>query len=188
MKKMPQMTWHLGVLATLFCCVSLIVAPPVFAAADSMSKIAIVNMDVILQKSTAAKHVREQMNKKMKAQKEKHKKTTHSLDAAKKSLVSEKEKLSEDDFRKKRAEFEQKVIAAQRDAFSGQQKIERSVEQSLKQLRMKSGAIVRDIAKEHNIGIVLSHEQVVMAIGSLDITEDVLARLNKEMKTLPVKW
>jgi Skp family chaperone for outer membrane proteins len=158
------------------------------AATDGQLTIGIVDMDLLMQKSSAAKHVRSQIDKKRSAYQGELKALDQKLAATKQDLMKGDAKLTPEDLKKKQSIFYEKVVAAQKKTQTEQRAMDAAVERSLNELRKKTALIIRDVAKERKIDVVLSHQAVIIAASALDITDEVLARLDKDMKTLPVKW
>lgn len=158
------------------------------AATDGQLTIGIVDMDLLMQKSSAAKHVRSQIDKKRSAYQGELKALDQKLAATKQDLMKGDAKLTPEDLKKKQSIFYEKVVAAQKKTQTEQRAMDAAVERSLNDLRKKTALIIRDVAKERKIDVVLSHQAVIIAASALDITDEVLARLDKDMKTLPVKW
>ena len=178
-------------LAVLACAVLLFAGTPASAenkAGDGALTIGIVDMDVLMQKSTAAKHVRDQIDKKRTAYQGELKALDQKLTATKQDMMKGETKLTPEDLKKKQGVFYEKVMAAQKKTQTEQRAMDAAVERSLNELRKKMVLLIRDVAKERDIEVVLSHQAVIIAASVLDITDEVLARLNKDMKTMPVKW
>ena len=185
MKKLPLILVAVALFVALSAYFPVHAETPKAKAAPT---IAIVNMDLVLKKSTAGKHLQEQLKKKRNSYLGQLKKKHEKLNASKKNILKDKEKMGADAFKAKQGEFQKQVLNVGNEEVAERRKIEESVEKGFKKLRLKSADIVREIAKQRGIAVVLSHKQVVMAASSLDITDEVLSRLNKEMKTLPIKW
>lgn len=182
----------LHLLAVLACAGLLFAGAPAMAetnaAADGQLTIGIVDMDLLMQKSSAAKHVRSQIDKKRSAYQGELKALDQKLAATKQDLMKGDSKMTPEDLKKKQSVFYEKVIAAQKKTQTEQRAMDAAVERSLNELRKKTALIIRDVAKERKIDVVLSHQAVIIAASALDITDEVLARLDKDMKTLSVKW
>ncbi len=150
--------------------------------------IGIVDMDMIMQNAAAAKHVREQIDKKRTEYQRGLQATEQKLTASQQELIKQQEGMPEEAFREKQQGFHRQVMEAQRTTQTEQRQMDIAVERSLNELRQKTGEIVRVVARQRNIDVVLASHAVIIAASALDITDEVLARLNQEMKTLPVKW
>jgi len=161
---------------------------PEKSAAGATLSIGIVDMDLLMQKSSAAQNVRAQIEKKRSSYQGELKALDQKLAATKQDMMQGETKLTPEALKKKQGIFYEKVMAAQKKAQTEQRSMDIAVERSLQELRKKTALIIRDVAKERKIDVVLSHQAVIIAASALDMTDEVLARLNKDMKTLPVKW
>ncbi|TNE27376.1 MAG: OmpH family outer membrane protein [Alphaproteobacteria bacterium] len=179
----------LHMLAVLVCVGLLFGGTP--AAAETKEghlTIGIVDMDLLMQKSSAAKHVRSQIDKKRSAYQGELKALDQKLAATKQDLMKGDTKPTPEDLKKKQSIFYEKVVEAQKKTQTEQRAMDAAVERSLNELRKKTALIIRDVAKERKIDVVLSHQAVIIAASAFDITDEVLVRLDKDMKTLPIKW
>ena len=150
--------------------------------------IGVVNMDMVLQQSIATKTLKSKIDKKRKEYQEVIKKRGKKLQDFQQEVIKQQDSMKKEELTAKKKLFQQKVISAQRDTQEEIKNIDMAVAESLKELRKKAVMIVADIAKERNLDIVLSHQQVIIANKNIDITKDVLERLNKNVKSIPIKW
>lgn len=185
----------LHMLAVFVCATLFFAAPPASAETaaagklgDGILTIGIVDMDLLMQKSSAAKHIRDQIDKKRTAYQGELKALDQKLAATKQDMMKGDTKPTPEELKKKQGIFYEKVMAAQKKTQTEQRAMDAAVENSLNELRKKTALIIRDVAKERKIDVVLSHQAVIIAASALDITDEVLERLNKDMKTMPVKW
>lgn len=158
------------------------------AQAEEGLKIAVVDMQFVMQQSTAGKSVRDKLDK----QREKYMKQ---IKAKEDELLSMEEELKRqrgvakpEEFDKKRAEFEKQISAAQAEANKLKASLERAYNDAMTKLRGETAKIIADVAKAQGVSVVLSRQSVVLAEKSLDITPQVVESLNKTLKDIPVSW
>ena len=149
-------------------------------AADAAPlKVAIVNVQDVLQKSPRVNAISKKLESDFKARQTKisdeQKSLQNELDKFKKdsTTMSQKEK---DSMQKKitndKADLVKQVVAYQQDLQKEQQKVMQGI---LKDLN----GIVTKIAKSQNYTLVLDSQAVIFAADGSDITKDVAAQFNK---------
>lgn len=170
------------IVAALFA--TLFLAQPAFAE----EKIAVVNIQQIMRDSGAAKSVREQLQSKQKS-------FQSELDAKEKALQKEDQELVKQQANLSKEAFEQKVNAFRQKAMSARQEIQNKKAQldkgfqgALNQIQTTTLNIVKEVATEKGYNIVLSSSQVLYNGSNMDITGEVLARLNKKLPSVSVKF
>lgn len=176
------------VAGVVFMLASPVKAADTAAAAASTFPIAVVDMNKVLQVSDAAKNARDQLEAKRKEYQDQISAKESALRSTEQELIKQKPSMSEADFNKKREEFEGKVVEAQKLVQEHKKSLDVGFNNSLSTLQNEVAAIVGDIAKERKFLMVMSNDGVVLAERSLDITDEVLTRLNKKIKKLPVDW
>jgi outer membrane protein len=156
------------------------------AAADS--SIGVVNTQKIMRDSKAAQSVRSQLQSKQKA-------FQSELDAKEKQLLSEDQALVKQRSTMEQAAFEQKVkdfrakaAVAQREVQAKKLQVDKALASSLESIQETVLEIVKEVAAEKKMTTVLSAGQVLYAEPALDITDEVLNRLNKKLPNVAVKF
>ena len=100
------------------------------------------------------------------------------------SLAEERERLSPDEFRSRVRDFDKKVFAnrdfAQREAG----KLQALQAQAQASIRRSIAPILSLIMKEREAKLLLDKSQVVLSLEALEVTDEVLARLDEAMPSL----
>jgi len=158
------------------------------AATDGTLRFGIVDLDRLISDSDAGKAINKALNDKYK---------TFEAEIAKeeKSLITERDKIKQESSSLKKEEFEAKVNAfekkyadAQKMVQQRRQTFDAGANSGTKKLREEALKITAAIAADRKLDIVLSDNSVVLAERAFDITEEALARLNKEVKSVPIDW
>lgn len=157
------------------------------ALADTL--VGVVNVQKIMKESKAAVSVRSQLETKQKsfqAELEAKEKTFY---AEKQALVKEaattKDKAA---FEKKAKEFETKVNSAQRDFESKKAQIGKASVGAWEQIQTTVVGIVKDVATERKMNVVVTSGQAIYFDASLDVTAEVLKRLDAKLPSISVKF
>lgn len=169
---------------------SLVALGFVAAATPAMAEtsIAVVNTQKIMRDSKAAQSVRSQLQAKQKS-------FQAELDAKEKQLLAEDQALVKQRSTMEQAAFEQKVkdfrskaATAQREVQQKKLQVDKALAGALENIQQTTIDIVKEIAAEKKITLVVSSAQVLYTEASLDITEEVLNRLNTKLPNVAVKF
>lgn len=170
---------------------SLIAAVAVFMAAPAFaenSPVATVNIQQIMQDSTAAKSVREQLESKQKAFQNEVTKKQDALQKEKRDLDKKQSVLSKEAFEEKERAFMNKVTNARKDMDSKKALLDNAFSRSLADIQKAVTDIITDIAKEKSFSVAIPTSELLYGDPKLDITDEVLKRLNQKLPKLDVKF
>tara|TARA_X000001036_G_scaffold409025_1_gene419749 strand:+ start:386 stop:694 length:309 start_codon:yes stop_codon:yes gene_type:complete len=99
-------------------------------------------------------------------------------------LIEQKKILSNDEYKKKVTELRSKVSALQKERSNLLQSVAKQRAIAKKELLKNLNPIVRDYMLEKKIRMVVDKKTVLLADDSLDITKDIVGRLNKKLKSI----
>lgn len=156
------------------------------ANAQSTQEIAIVDIQGLLQKSKAAVSVQKQLKDQRKSFQAEFSKYEDKLKAAEKELAGQRAKLSAEEFNKKRKEFEKQLLETRSLVQSRKSALDAALKEAMGKLRVEIIKIVADIAEEKDYKLVMSRQNVIIVDKNIDITQDVLAKLDKSLKKIPL--
>jgi Skp family chaperone for outer membrane proteins len=145
------------------------------------SKIAVVNMQAILEKASAAVDIRERIKKQSEQYLAEITKEEDKLRADEKKLASESGVLAKEVLEKKRKEFQDKVIKVQKNAQDKRANLDNSFKNSLEQVDKVISEIIGELAKEKGFEVAMPTSQIIYWQKELDITDEVLTRLDKKL-------
>lgn len=159
---------------------------PALARADMM--IAVVDMQEVLNKTDAAKNILEQA----KAQREKLAKEIKAIeDGLKKDeadLIKKKDTVKADEFEKLKKDFEKKLQDARAKVQAKRKSTDDAFNKAVGELRDNVLAVVTALSDEKKIQLVITKQNVVIGSNSLDITQDVMTKLNARIKAIKIKF
>lgn len=158
------------------------------ATASAANNIATVNIPEIMQKSTAALSIKEQLDSKQKAFKAEMTKKEEQLNAEEKEISKQRSVLSADAMEKKIKAFKAKYTKAQQDVQAKRAELEGAFSTSLGDIQKAVYDIVGQMAKEKGYIVVLPNTQILWSDPSLDITNDVLTKLNSTLPKVTVTF
>lgn len=157
-----------------------------FALPALADGVAVVNIQEIMHSSTAAKSVKEQLDAKRKSFQTEMSRKEAELQKEDQALGQQRSLLSPEAFDKKLKEFKAKANGAQKEVQTKGGELDSAVSASLNQIQKAIGEIVDDLAKQRGYTLVETTSQLLYADPKLDITQDVLTRLNKKLPKVSV--
>lgn len=152
----------------------------------AQQSIAIVDVDKLLSESKAGKSIQSQHGNKRESFQKEFTALENKLMEAEKSLVKDKESLSPEEFAKKRESF-QKEFQQTRNLFQKRRNaLDKGLADAFKMLRKIIIQTTAEVSEEKKFDIVVTRESVVIVDKKMDITDEVLARMNKKISNIPL--
>ena len=159
-------------------------APLGGAAAQSETgpDIAVIDIQRLLRKAKAAVDFTNQIERQRQLFREQISEREKELRAADQELARQRTKLPAEAFAEKRREFEVRLVEVQREAQTRMRELDQVRADGRRQVQRAITNIVAEIARERGIGLVIAQQgQIVLVKSALDITEEVLKRLNEKL-------
>lgn len=172
-------------LYTLLFATAIVLAPA--AQAEGVS-IAIVNVQKIMHDAAAAKSASDQLEKKQKSYQDELKKKDDALQKEEQELTKQKNVLSKEAFEEKTRAFRGKVTDIQKEVQSKKALLDNAYARALADIQKAVTDIIADMAKEKGFTLAIPTSQLLYAENKLDISDEVLSRLNKKLPKLDVKF
>jgi len=157
-------------------------------AQDAKQQIAVVNIQGIMKDSTAATSVREQLESKQKAFQAEITKKEEALQKEDQELAKQQSVLSKEAFAEKRKSFVTKATEVQKEVQAKKALLDTAFERSLNDIQKAVNDIITDLAKEKGFILAVPTSQILYADEKLDVSKDVLDRLNKKLPKVDVKF
>lgn len=158
------------------------------AHAEDALKVAVVNVQKVMAESTAAKNIREQLESKQKTFQSELTKKAESLQKEKQDIAKQQSVLSKEAFETKAREFNKKETEVQKDVQQKRAMLDGATEKALSDIQKATIEIIAEIAKERKLTLALPTSQILYADNTLDISDEVVTRLNKQVPKLEVKF
>ncbi len=149
--------------------------------------IVIVDTQELMSKSKAARSIQKQgvaLREKYQGKIESIEKDLKKLEGA---LVKASKGKSKDDFLKKQKAFQDNVLESKKTVAELNQKMDKAVGSALKKLKDEIIEIVEGIADDNQYDIVLSNTNVLVVSDKIDITDNVMKKLNDEVSSISVR-
>lgn len=141
--------------------------------------IGVIDLQAILGKSTAARMVASQRENYLNtyqavvAEKEKE------LRAVDQKLAQERPTLDAATFKKRRDDFQSQVSRFQKEVEARRHNLERAYTKAMNEIQATVIGKTKDIANERGLNMIVYRSQVFLFDPSMDITDEVLAAVNK---------
>lgn len=157
------------------------------ASGATAFKMAVIDVQALLSKSEAAKSIQEQINTEREQLQKAVIEQEQKLKEQEKALIASNGKVSEAEFNKNKAALEKNVMEARQQFQRKKRALEDAAGKSLESLREEITVIVAELSDKDKYDIVVTRQNVVLAVKSMDLTEEVMSRLNDKIKKIDLK-
>jgi outer membrane protein len=154
------------------------------SAVIPIPKIAMVDVAKIIRDSLAAQSLREQLDKIRRKERDKISKLEDTLRDSRQEVDRQRTVLSPEAYGKKVQEWERKSSAHVREVEKRKQELDIAFEKSLVKIQNVLLKIIQTVADEKEINLVFTRNQVLFVDADMNITDTVMASLNKQLATV----
>ncbi len=138
----------------------------------------------ILNESDAGKKAQDflknKLNKGIKNIQDKEKK----IQEEEKKIISQKKIISAEEYKKKVTELRSKVSSLQKERNQLLESVAKQRTKARNELLKNLNPIIKDYMKEKNIRMVVDKKSLLLADENLNITKEIMSRLNKKLKSV----
>jgi len=147
---------------------------------------AVIDYQRILREAAAARSIRDQIEVRRKAYQEEISKEEQRLHEADKEFAKQRSLLTAEAFTEKRREFEHDVAEVQRLVQERRRELDNVAAVALNQVKEALIEVVTSIADERGFNLVLPSSEVLFFARRIDLTEEVLAKLDGRLPDVRV--
>tara|TARA_B110000967_G_scaffold206549_1_gene253540 strand:- start:857 stop:1372 length:516 start_codon:yes stop_codon:yes gene_type:complete len=140
----------------------------------------------VLNNSKAGAQAQKELKDKMQRETIKFSKQEENIKNEEKKIILEKKVITNEVFKEKVNTLRQKVAKLQEDKKKSFTSIAKSRDDAKKTLLKKVNPIIKKYMEENNIRIILDKKSVVMGDSTLEITDQIITILNKEISSLKI--
>ena len=186
-KGLPQ---YLKFLFCLSVCFAL--GQPCFAQTDegvegntpvmAVKRIALVDLDGVLRKADANNRIRELLDGQRAKFQEEFRAVEVDLQQSERDLLSRRDLMTKEEYEKLVTAFQVRVAELQKDIQYKRQSIDNAYQKALRRIRSLAIEEVTKIAGEKKIDLILKRDSSVIFLPHLNISDEVLKRLNERTK------
>ncbi len=159
-----------------------------FAVNANAGGIGILDVEKIVKESVAMRDIQNKVTKKQDEYQKEVTKKQSALEAEQKKLESKKNTFSKEALEKEVTAFEKKVDDLKTFVDKKQNSLKKASMDGMGKVNDKIKDIIADISKEKDLDVIMPSAQALYYKDELDISEEVLTRLNKKITKADVKF
>jgi outer membrane protein len=149
--------------------------------------IAIIDVQRILSESLAAKNVQKQLEARRAKFQSETQGEENELRKSEQELSKQRSKLAADIYADREQQLNQRFLAVERHVQSRRKLLDQAFTESMNAVRAGLLDIVADLAHERGVNLVLVKQQALWVDAPMDVTDEVLARLNAKLPQVAIK-
>lgn len=150
--------------------------------------IAVVNIDKLLHECKAAKQVQIELETQRFKFQEEMKKQEEFFLAWDKKLVEQQKDMKSEEFAEKRKEFDAKLAEVHQKATQHREQLEAAFNEAMTIVQETILLLIRDAAVENKYKLVIPRSFVIFREDALEITDELLKKLDEKLPSLTLKW
>lgn len=150
-------------------------------------KIGIVDVQRVLNEAKAAKGIRPEIEKLRKQFQDHVREQEKTLRKAEQDLSQQRALLSRDAFNEKRRNFSEQANRAQQEVQDKRKMLDEAFNKTKNEILSNLVEVAQDVARTKDLNIVMEKRYVFISAKTLDITNDVLAALNKRLPKVTIE-
>jgi Skp family chaperone for outer membrane proteins len=154
------------------------------ASAIPRPTVGVIDLQRILREADAAQNVRDKREEYVTEYQADAAHVEQELRAADQELARLRNSAAPDAFAAKRSAFQKRVAESQRDVQLRRRKLERAFGKAMSSVQQATIRIADEIAAEKGVNIILYRSQVFLFDNAMDLTEEILGRLDARMPTV----
>jgi outer membrane protein len=150
--------------------------------------VGILDVEKIVKESSAMRDIQNKITKRQDEYQKEVTKKQDELEAEQKRIEGKKNVLSKEAFEKETKGFEKKIDDLKTFVDKKQNSLKKASMDSMSKVNDKIKDIIADIAKEQDFDIIVPASQTLFYKDALDVSSEVLKRLNKKITKVDVKF
>ncbi len=150
--------------------------------------LAVLDVEKIVKESTAMRDIQSKVSKKQGEYQKEVDKKQKDLEAEQKKIEGKRNVLSKEAFEKESKKFEEKVTELKALVEKKQSSLKKASVDSMSKVNEKVKEIIAEVSKEKDLDVIVPAAQTLFFKDGLDISEEVLTRLNKKITKVDVKF
>ena len=141
----------------------------------------------ILNESVAGKKAQKSLKNKLESGINKLNEKQKIIQEEEKKIIQQKKIIKPEEYKSKVDELRLKVSNLQKERSKVLQEVSKSRSKARTELLKNLNPIIKEYMQEKRIRMVVDKKSLLLADENLDITKDILERLNKKLKTINIK-
>jgi Skp family chaperone for outer membrane proteins len=152
-----------------------------------VKRIALVDLDGVLRAADANNRVRELLDGQRAKFQEEFRAIEVNLQQSERDLLAKRELMSKDEYEKLVTAFQARVSSVQKEIQYKRQSIDNAYQKALSDIRKLAIGVITKIASEREIDLILNRDSSVIFLPHLNISDEVLSRLNERTKNARIE-
>lgn len=170
-------------LILVFLAVASLFRPDSAGAAEGQT-VAVLNVQQVMRQSKAGQSLQDQIDQVHAANLERDRKADEALRAEDQALQAQRAVLSAEAFAQKRKELQSRLAVQRQEFNERRQRFQASVDKAWFEIRGAMLEITVEIAAEREIDVVVTQASTALMTKDLNITKEVLARLDQKLSAV----
>ena len=150
-------------------------------------KIVYLNVDKIMQYSSAGKSIKKQLENIYNKNLEKFKISDEILKTKEKKIIAQKNILSQEDFEKEISSLRSEIVKFQKEQVKARDNLNKLRIGASNKLIVELSPILKEYAENNSISLILQKKNIVMGKKEIEITDEILSIANKKIKEIKIK-
>ena len=150
-------------------------------------RIGLADLNEVLRAAVANVKVRELLDVQRQKFQSEFSKVEAELQQTERDLMSKRELLSADEYDKQIKSFQARVTRLQQDIQKQRQSIDNAYQKAQSNIRAEAISVITEIASEMQLDLVLQRDSSLIFLPHLNISEEVLKRLNERTKNARIE-
>lgn len=167
---------------------ALFVSSLLFIGNAAASEVGVLDVEKIVKESSAMRDIQNKISKKQDEYQKEVTKKQNELEADQKRIENKKNVLSKDAMEKETKNFEKKIDDLKTFVDKKQNSLKKASLDSMGKVNDKIKEIIADISKEKGLDAIIPASQTLYYKDELDVSDEVLKRLNKKITKVDVKF
>ena len=164
----------------------LTISSPVVLADSSSVRMAVLDIERVRLDAAAVREIRSKLGTYLDVYRSDTQKEEQEIRTAQDELAGKRTILSPDAYAEERKKLEDRLAEAQGRVQRRRQALERVNVEAMERVKQSLEAIVSEIAAERQLTLIIRKDQAVFATPSIDITDEVLKRLDQRLPSIQI--
>ena len=147
---------------------------------------AVIDTQRVLRESKAGKNIREQVEARRKLYQDQIAKEEQKINDADRELAKQRSVLSAEAFTKRRDDLQKQVAGVQRTVQDRRRQFDQTQAAAYSQLRVAISDIIEGLVEARGFNIVLPSTSVVVYKPEIDLTQEIIKRLDEKLPSVKV--
>ena len=150
-------------------------------------RIAVVSLDGVLRAAAANTKIKELLDGQREKFQEEFRQVELDLQQTERDLLAKRDVIAKDDYDKMVTAFQKRVANVQKDIQYKRQAIDNAYQKALNDVRKLAVDVIKEIAAERQVDLIVNRDASVVFLPRLNISDEVLKRLDERTKNARIQ-